>query len=292
MDLRKEVKTTYCTATVQDMIEDAEAGSSLGWKLRCLNNSMPTCGTGNQIIIAMRPGMGKTSFCADNGVYWLQRLKEIGEARPIVYFNNEGDAIKIKASFMRSALGMTLEDIKKIGYPKAEKMFLDIIGGEDMLQIYNSHYLSNTQMERIIDEMRPGVVFFDMLGNIKMQVPTKERPDLILEAKYQWARGACVKYDFLSIAVSQISAKGLTDTGAPLQFIPDSALKDSRTAVQGACDAIITFGSKDAEGFEDSRFINVAKIFKGAPVKGCNPACRTQVVFDPTICRFYDPIVV
>lgn len=292
-DVRRDTKAMYCTASVQEMVEDAEAGTSLGWKLRCLNDSMPSCGTGNQIIVAMRPGMGKTSFCADNGVYWLKRLREIGEPRPIVYFNNEGHMIKIKASFMRSALGKSLEDIKGIGYSKAEKMFYEAIGGKDMLRIYNSHKLTNVQIERIIEKDGPGVVIFDMIGNITMAGKQKDREDLSLETKYQWARGCAVEYDFLSIGVCQVSAKGIEiKTGKPMQYIPASALKDSQTAIQGACDAIITIGSKDEEGFENSRYINVAKLFKGPVNAGANPACRQQVVFDGAVCRYYDPKVV
>jgi len=292
-DIKSQVRTTYCTAGVQEMIEDAEAGSSLGWKLRCLNDSIPTSGTGNQIIIAMRPGMGKTSFCADNGIYWLKRLPEIGPPRPIVYFNNEGHMIKIKASFLRAALGKTLEQIKAIGYDKADAMFNKIIGGKDMLRIYNSHRLSNIQMERIIEKDNPGVVFFDMVGNIRMEGRAKDREDLILESKYKWARECAVEYDFLSICVCQVSAKGLDPkTGKPLQYIPDGALKDSQTAIQGACDAIITIGSKDEPGFENSRFINVAKLFKGPVNQGANPACKTQVVFDGATCRYFDPKIV
>lgn len=292
-DIRSSIRSTYCTAGVQEIIEDSEVGSSLGWKLRCLNDSIPTSGTGNQIIIAMRPGMGKTSFCADNGIYWLGRLREIGEPRPIVYFNNEGHMIKIKASFLRSALGKTLEEIKAMGYEKADAEFNKIIGGPDMLRIYNSHRLTNVQMERIIEKDNPGVVFFDMIGNIHMVGKQKDREDLNLEAKYQWARECAVEYDFLSIGVCQVSAKGLDPkTGKPMQYIPASALKDSQTAVQGACDAIITIGSKDEEGFQNSRYINVAKLFKGPVAHGANPACRTQVVFDGAVCRYYDPKIV
>ncbi len=292
-DIRNTVRANYCTAGIQEIIEDSEIGSSLGWKLRCLNASMPTSGTGNQIILAMRPGMGKTSFCADNGVYWLGRLREIGEPRPVVYFNNEGHMIKIKASFLRSALGKTLEQIKSMGYDAAERAFYKAIGGPDMLRIYNSHRLTNMQMERIIEKDNPGVVFFDMIGNIHMVGKPKDREDLSLEAKYQWARECAVQYDFLSIGVCQISAKGLDQkTGKSLQYIPASALKDSQTAVQGACDAIITIGSKDEEGFENSRYINVAKLFKGPCSPDADPACRTQVVFDGSICRYFDPKVV
>ena len=288
-DIKKSASQEYCTADVQEIVEDASAGSSLGWKLRCLNDSMPHSGTGNQIILGMRPGKGKTSFVADNGVYWLQRLRKIGKPRPICYFNNEGHMIKIKGSFLRAALGKTLEEIKKIGWGKANKEFYEILGGEDMLRIYNSHRLTNVQMERIIERDNPGVVIFDMIGNIHMQGRQNDRQDLALEAKYQWARECAVAYDFLSIGVCQVSAKGLDPkTGKPLQYIPDNALKDSQTAIQGACDAIITIGCKDEPGFEKSRFINIPKIFKGATSPGANPACRSQVIFEGDICRYYD----
>lgn len=250
---------------------------------------MPGIRTGMQIIVAMRPGMGKTSFCADNGMYWLQSELAKNSSRPIVWFNNEGKKIRVKGSFIRSALGMDFPQISDKGWEWANLEFIKQCGGQDRLRIYDIHGKDSRYLERIIDRDKPFAVFWDMLDNIKHTGTSgkDDRQDQKLEAIYQWARECAVKYDFLSIPTSQVSVEG-----AGLQYIPASCLKDSKTGKQGACDSIITIGSKDIPGFEMSRYIYIAKDFKGSPLPGANPRCRTQVVFDPAICRYLNPKVV
>jgi len=92
-DVRKSVDSSYCTASIQEIIEESTQGTSLLWSLDCLNRSMPDLRTGKQILVGARPGKGKTSFVADQVVHftrspWVQRDK-----RPIVWFNNEGKKI-------------------------------------------------------------------------------------------------------------------------------------------------------------------------------------------------------
>lgn len=284
-DVRRTAKDEYCDASLQEVIEDNTSGSNLDWKLECLRQSMPNIRTGMQVIVGMRPGMGKTSFCADNGVHWLQSELARESKRPILWFNNEGKKIRIKGSFVRSALGKDFPAIAQMGYEKAEADFNKVLGGKDRLRIYDIHGKDTTQIERIIERDNPLVVFWDMMDNIRLPGNNSmNREDQTLEAIYQWGRETAVKYDFLSVPTSQVSIEG-----AGLQWIPESALKGSKTGKQGACDAIITIGSKDEPGFEYSRYVYVAKLFKGSPEDGADPRCRTQVVFNPATCRYLNP---
>lgn len=287
-DVRRKSSDDYCHADIGEILEDEDSGTALGWPLKCLQDSMPNIRTGNQIIVAAEPGKGKTSFCAHCGTYWLRQTVMHPElqTRPIVWFNNEGSKLKIKGNFARSALGMDFPMMKEAGFDVMNERFDALIGGADRLRIYDIHRKDVNYLERIIERDKPFVVFWDMLDAVKMNMSSTAREDERLEKLYQWARDCSVQYDYLSIPTSQVSFEG-----AGLQWIPQSALKNSKVGKQGACDAIITIGSKDKPGFEKSRYIYIPKVFKGAPLPGCNADCRTQVIFDGATSRYLNPRV-
>jgi len=284
-DVRKSVDTSYCTAGVQEIIEESTTGSSLLWSLDCLNKSMPDLRTGKQVLIAARPGKGKTSFVADQVVGFTRVPWVRSQNRPIVWFNNEGKKIIIKGTCLRAALRKNFEQIALLGWDAAEEEFQRILGGPDMLQIYDIHGKDHAYLERIIDKERPSVVVWDMLDNVGGFTGNRgaDRADQRLEALYQWARESSVIYDFLSLPTSQVSVEG-----AGLQWIPDSALKDSKTGKQGACDAILTIGTDDRPGFERSRFMYFPKT-KSQAVPGAYADCRTEVVFDSATSNYLNP---
>lgn len=275
-DIRRDADTGFCTASIQDILDDAQNGSKLEWMLDSLRRAMPDLRTGHQVIVAARPGKGKTSFVAHAVTHMLQGDYMKASGRPVVWFNNEGYKIRIKNSCVRAALRRTLEEIADIGWEVAGNKYINIIGAMDNIRIYDIHGRDHMYLERIIDNDKPAIVVWDMLDNVKGFYGSKgnDRKDQQLEALYQWARECSVKYDFLSLPTSQISVEG-----SNIQWVPDSMLKDSKTGKQGACDAIITIGSVDKIGFENSRFIYVPKT-KSSPVKGFPADCRTEVVFD------------
>ncbi len=286
-DIRRDADTGYCTASIQDILEDEEHGSKLPWHLDCLRRAMPGLRTGMQVIVAARPGKGKTSFLAHANVQFLQGEYIKSSGRPIVWFNNEGKKIRIKGSHVRAALRKDFDEISEIGWESAQDQYANIIGAEDNLRIYDIHGRDYMYLERIIENDKPAVVVWDMLDNVKGFYGSRgnDRKDQQLEALYQWARECAVKYDFLSLPTSQISVEG-----ANTQWVPDSMLKDSKTGKQGACDAIITIGSVEREGFTDSRFIYVPKT-KFKPAVGFPADCRTEVVFDGTRSLYLNPKV-
>lgn len=279
-DIRRAANADYCKATVQEILEDHENGSIMPWKLRCLQESMPGVRTKNQIIVALRPGRGKTSFMVDNCVHWLKPGGYLRESnRPVLWFNNEGDKLKIKGSFLRCVLCRDFQGIQEMGWERAQELYDELIGGPDMVQIYDIHNRDYKYLQRIIEDKNPGVVVWDMLDNVRGF--SADRRDQELESLYQWAREMAVQHDFLSLITSQVS-----DQGANLQWIPDNCLKDSRTGKQGACDAIITIGTNDDPGFERVRYVYIPKEFKGSPLEGASPKCLTEVIFDSPTCRY------
>ena len=284
-DIRRDADTGYCLATMEEIIEDEQHGSILEWPLDSLRRAMPGLRTGMQVIVAARPGKGKTSFLAHSNMHFLTGDFLRATGRPIVWFNNEGKKIRIKGSHVRAGLRKDFDEIGKIGWKKADSDFKKILLNEDRLRIYDIHGKDYMYLERIMENDKPAVVIFDMLDNVKGFYGSRgqDRKDQQLEALYQWARECAVKYDFLSIPTSQISVEG-----ADMQWVPESCLKDSKTGKQGACDAIITIGSVSTEGFDKSRFIYVPKT-KFKPAVGFPADCRTEVVFDGARSLYLNP---
>lgn len=284
-DVRRTSDEGYCRATVEEVIQDGISGNSLEWGLECLNRSMPDLRTGLQIIGAARPGVGKTSFMVDQCVHFV-RGKYIQETRrPVVWFNNEGKGVRIKGGFLRAALNRNFEQIAELGIEEAERRLTEKCGDPALFQVYDIHGKDYKYLERIIEKVQPCVVVWDMLDNVRGAPGYKsgDRTDQRLEGLYQWAREGAAMYDFLSLPTSQVSVEG-----AGLQWIPENALKDSKTGKQGACDAIITIGTNDKPGFERSRFIYVPKT-KSEPLPGAYADCRTEVVFNKGSGNYLNP---
>lgn len=282
-DLKRQASCDWCKAGAQEIIEEAQHGLVLKPRLVCLQKSLPDLRTGMQMIVAARPGKGKTSFCAEiiAGVLKQEDVQKL--RRPILWMNNESTALRIKSCILRSCLRQDFTAIMKMGWDRANEEFEKVIGGLDMLRIYDIHGRDYRFLERLIEHDNPIMVVWDMLDNVKGFNGTgSSRTDERLEKLYQWSRESAVIYDFLSVPTSQVSAEG-----ADMQWIPETYLKDSKTGKQGACEIILTLGTSNKPGFENSRFVYLPKT-KSTPVDGFPADCRTEVFFDTKTSSFYE----
>lgn len=277
-DISRDERMDYCRESILDIIREQETGHNLPWFLPCLAGSMPDVRTGSQIIFAARPGKGKTSFCARQAVHVA---KLTPDDRPIVWFNNESKAARIKGTIYRAALGTDFQGIINMGADVAHQAYNDTVGGSDRIRIFDIHGRDYRVLEQLIIKHEPAVVIFDMLDNVH-GFGDAARTDLRLEQLYQWAREQAVIHDFVSIPTSQISVEG-----EGLAWCDQSMLKDSKTAKQGACDAVITMGATSNKDQEWSRFMYVPKT-KQTPNKGFRADCATEVIFDGPRCQFYE----
>lgn len=229
-----------------------------------------------------------TSFIADQITHMAPQLLELfpGERRPILWLNNEGPGNRIINRVRQAALGITISEIVELGPLAAAARYHELIGGEDMIQVFDIHGQQNYEVLELIRKYRPGLVVFDMIDNIHFHGSTLhggERTDQLLEAMYQWARDQCVKFEFIGLATSQIS-----DAGEQMQYPAQNMLKDSRTGKQGACDFIITLGEQAT--FPNTRFIGCTK--NKIVRQGGKYSPQAQVFFDRDRSRFKMPIEV
>jgi len=223
------------------------------WPLKCMNETYRPLAGGDQYIVAARPGKGKTSFLTFTIAAIAQ---EMPINKKIVWFNNESKRARIMGRMIQSALKKTTSELKVLreeGTLKDE--YTKVMGTLDRVQVYDIHGKSNLFLERILESVGDvGMIIFDMLDNVQFAIGKNAREDSRLEELYKWSREQAVKYDAISIPTSQISNEGVD-----LLFPPESALKESKTGKQGACDGIIMIGCSNDPLEQNKRGISMPK---------------------------------
>lgn len=278
-DIARDEAVDWCRDDIIDIIESSKTGFHMPWFLDCLQGSLPDIIPGDQIILAARPGKGKTSLCARQAVHMASLTPD---DRPVLWFNNEGKGRKIKGTIYRAALAKSFAEIVAFGGDEAKAEYERCVGGPDRIKIFDVHGRDYRFLESIIKDYQPAAVFFDMLDNVH-GFGDAARTDLRLEQLYQWARERAVIHDFISIAVSQISVEG-----EGLAWCDQSMLKDSKTAKQGACEAIVMMGTTNNQNQLWSRFMYVPKQ-KSETKPGYRPDCAQEIIFDGARCQFKEP---
>lgn len=284
--INRRVKTADVELDWDHMIEEEANNEGLGWRLTCVARHLRALRGGDFGILAMRPDRGKTTWGAAEITHFAPQLVlyEWSRGRPILWLNNEGPGRRILARIRQAALGMSNSEIRALGAEKAKRMFAEAVGGDpNVIIVKDIHGFTNWEVEELIRKINPAVVVFDMIDNIQFSGSTMnhgERTDQVLEAMYQWARSLGVKYDFVGLAMSQISA-----TADGERWPAQPHLKDSRTGKQGACDFILTGGFDPS--MPNTRFIGTTK--NKIKVEGAsgNPMC--QVFFDADRARLREP---
>ena len=130
--------------------------------------------------------------------------------------------------------------------------------------------------------MRPAVVVFDMLANFRLAGAQNgaNKADGV-EQLWQEVREMAVRHDFISLSTVQISQEG----GNQL-YPPYSALKDSKTGIQGATDIILMMGSLDNPDAQVIRGLSTPK--NKFACAGKQSYVMGEVWFDGSKCVFND----
>lgn len=265
----------WVTDDIGDLLAEEASDHGLRWRLDCLNDSMRGLRPGDFGIYAARPDRGKTTGMLSEITHLASQLPP---DQPCLWFNNEGPGKRIIPRMYQAALGMKVSEMITLHNTGALKpAYEEVMGSMDKIKIIDIHNKDNYSVESIIEQLKPGLVVFDMIDNIR-GFGDAARTDLGLERMYQWAREAGVQYEFAGMAASQISADG-----EGLQFPRQDMLKDSKTGKQGACDYIITLGASNDPGLANQRFIGLTKNKLRREGKPADP--RQPVKFSPHIAR-------
>lgn len=240
---------------------------------------------GASIAIAARPDKGKTSFIAAALTDFApQVVAEFGDTRPILWMNNEGSGKRIKPRIYQAALQKDLHEIIKMSNAGVlVDEYVKAVGGvPDIIRVKDMHGASLAHVEQVIEVQRPRVVVADMLANFRLghQANGTNKADSVEQLWQEW-RELMVRHDCIGLATVQISAEGDN-----LLYPPYSALKDSKTGIQGATDVIIMMGSLNAPEAATIRGLSSPKNKFAMP--GKPSSFQSEVYFDGARCMFND----
>lgn len=283
----RKARLPLVTATPEELMTQDENDAGLHWRLRCLRDNMRPLRGGDFGIYAMRPDAGKTTFLVSETSHWITQLDEVwpGQARTGIWLNNEGPGARIKQRWYQSLLNATTpEMIEMVRKNVLRSNIAEAMGGDiSRMHFYDVHGYTSGEVEAIIKTVNPGFIVFDMIDNIQFNGVSGNggtRTDQMLESMYQGARNWCVKYDCVGIAASQMSADA-----EGIQFPPQSALKDSKTGKQGACDFIIMGGKLNDPAMDNFRYIGTPK--NKLPRPGAKRNLQVEVQFDAERARVF-----
>jgi hypothetical protein len=266
----------------------AEVGNNQGIhfdNLPCLRDGLQGLQGGASIAICARPDKGKTSLIAAFlAAFAPQCVRYFGAHRPILWLNNEGTAKRILPRIYQAALRATLDEIVEYSNTgRLEAMYKQALGIPNLeyIRVKDIHGANLAQIEQIIEDMNPCVVVYDMLANVRMHVQQNGNKADAVEAAWQTVREMAVLYDHIAMSTVQVSVDG--DNQLYPQY---SALKDSRTGVQGATDIILMLGALNDARLQDIRGISTPK--NKFARSGKPSHIQQQLTFDGARCAFME----
>lgn len=276
----------YCDTPIHEIL--AEVTDDRGLKFRripLLRDNILGLQGGASIAVAARPDKGKTSLLCDVVADWAQQIEALfGPGRPVLWLNNEGTAKRIIPRLYQAALHKDLNEITAMSNAGVlVPEYCKAIGGTvDLVRIKDMHGSSLPKIEQVVEHMRPSVVLFDMLANFHLGGAARgaNKADEV-EQLWQVVREMAVRHDFVAVSTVQISAEGGN------QLYPAySALKDSKTGIQGATDIILMMGALDNPDAQSLRGLSTPKNKFAMP--GRQSYVMGEVYFDNTRCQFSD----
>lgn len=264
-----------------------EVANDVGIKFRriqILRESILGLQGGASICVAARPDKGKTSLLADVVTDWAPQCVEFfGPDRPILWLCNEGSGKRIIPRIFQAALDKDLYEITAMSnggilIPEYEK----VIGADQhYIRVKDAHGMSLAQIEQVVESMRPCVVVFDMIANVRLGKPNGGNKADEVEQLWQGVREMAVLKDFIAISTAQVSVEGDNDL-----YPSYTALKDSKTAVQGATDIILMLGSLNSAEMQGLRGISTPKNKFAVP--GKQSYVKHELAFDAARSRLRD----
>jgi hypothetical protein len=283
----RKARLPLVTESPEELMQMDEHDIGIHFRLPTLVKNLRAMRGGDFGIYAMRPDAGKTTFLTSESSHWITQLDSVwpDQKRTGIWLNNEGPGKRIKQRWYQSLLGATIPEMVEWAKDGSIRDRIEKAMGGDIhrMQFYDIHGFNSGEVEAIIKQTNPGFIIFDMIDNITFtggMTNGGQRTDQMLEAMYQSARNWCVKYDAVGVATSQISAEG-----EGIQYPPQSALKDSKTGKQGACDFIIMGGKLNDPAMERFRFIGTPK--NKLHRAGGKRDVREEVMMDAERARFY-----
>ena len=276
--------TDWINDSIESILAMEEKDYGLKFPLQVLQGAIKGVLGGASVAIAGRPDKGKTSLIAFVLQHFARQLDSYFDPeRPILWLNNEGKGTRIVPRIYQAALGVDMDELVALSNAgELRARYEAVVGRVDRIRVKDMHGASFAQIEQVIEQMKPSVVVWDMMANFRLGHGSGggNKADEI-EEKWQVAREMAVRHDFVSLGTVQIS-----NEGGNMLFPPYSALKDSKTGIQGATDIILMMGAMDAPELASLRGLSTPKNKYQMPGKPSH--VESEVYFDASRCRFQE----
>ena len=272
---------SYIDDPIADILNDFQGDRGLKLPTTSLREHVGGLQGGDSVIIAARPDRGKSSLLAACLTSFAPQLKAMDwSGRPMLWLSNEGSGRRLVPRIYQAALKCTFSEmVAKSNAGTLVSEYQVAMDGEH-LRIKDAHGMTLGQIEQVIEEMNPCVVVFDMLANVRLSKGTGNATD-DLERLFQEVRELAVRQDFVAMSAMQVSVEGDDQL-----YPPYSALKGSKTGVQGAVDVILMMGALNAPEMDELRGFSTPKNKRQLQGKPSN--VQAQVFFDKQRCLFND----
>lgn len=268
--------------SIEDILKQEEKDFGLKFPLPVLEAHIKGLLGGASVALAGRPDKGKTSLIAFILARFAGQLdRYFDPERPILWLNNEGKGQRIIPRIYQAALGVDMDELVAMSNAGILRdAYTAKVGRVDRIRVKDMHGASFAQIEQVIEAMKPCVVVWDMMANFRLGHSSGggNKADEV-EEKWQVAREMAVRHDFVSLGTVQIS-----NEGGNMLYPPYSALKDSKTGIQGATDLIVMMGALDAPEMASLRGISTPKNKFQMPKMPSH--VQAEVFFDAARCQF------
>lgn len=282
--LAQSTSAQWIDDSIEDILKQEEKDYGLKFPTSVLSGAIKGVLGGASVAIAGRPDKGKTSLIAFILAHFAKQLDTYFDPeRPILWLNNEGKGQRIVPRIYQAALGLDMDELVALSNAgDLRARYEAVVGRVDRIRVKDMHGASFAQIEQVIEAMRPCVVVWDMMANFRLGSSSGggNKADEI-EEKWQVAREMAVRHDFVSLGTVQIS-----NEGGNMLYPPYSALKDSKTGIQGATDIILMMGALDAPEMASLRGLSTPKNKYQMPGKPSH--VQSEVYFDASKCQFQD----
>jgi hypothetical protein len=274
---QQENENVYYENDLEGLYETTAGTSGLRWPLMSFNKSLGSLREGDFGFVFMRPEAGKTTLLSHAATFMVENSGESA-----LWVNNEEGGNKVLLRNYQSMLGCTTQQL--FADRDGNQSRYRAMGGQ-RLRLLNDPTIDKRGIERCIAEVSPKLVVIDQLD--KVLGFDAERYDLLMKAKYQWARELAKKFKCAVIGVCQAGGSGENK-----KYLVMTDVDSSHTAKQGEADWIIGLGKINDPGYENIRYVNIIKN-KLVGDKDSIPELRHgqfDVIIQPEIGRYKDRI--
>lgn len=228
-------------------LQDLKNTKKYSWSIPELELMMGPISKGDFIILAARPDGGKTTLLSAQAVNWCKQLED---DECVLWCNNEEAGNRVRLRQIQAGLSWTTEevmfDVKKSIDTFNEKF------GKDKIKMLNNSMMTVHDIETAIETCNPKIIVIDQIWKVGGFEKTSNNGIDRYSKLAQYVRELAKKHGPI-IGASQLDA-----TADNEKYPTMGALYNSKTAVQGEADAILTIGQTKQDG-PDIRFLSAPK---------------------------------